>query len=104
MKDGDDLLPALPSFFGHFVTTHLQMLCTNTEALRTACMIAWTHSFGKIIHQERLRPKKMAVVRHFAPSALKQLPFSKKTSLKRLRKICAYDTDLLAEAMNFILL
>ena len=49
-------------------------------------------------------PENMAVIRHLALSALKQLPVPKKTSLKRLRKICAYDTDLLAEAMNFILL
>ena len=49
-------------------------------------------------------PKNMAVIRHMALSALKQLPVPKKTSLKRLRKICAYDMDLLAEAMNFILL
>ncbi|MDO4839033.1 MAG: hypothetical protein Q4B32_11690, partial [Clostridia bacterium] len=41
----------------------------------------------------------MAVIRHLALSALKHLPVPKKTSLKRLRKVCAYDTDLLDEAM-----
>ncbi|MDO4837137.1 MAG: ISAs1 family transposase [Clostridia bacterium] len=49
-------------------------------------------------------PENMAVIRHLALSALKHLPVPKKTSMKRLREICAYDTDLLDETMDFILL
>ena len=49
-------------------------------------------------------PDNLAVVRHFALSALKQLPEPKRASIKRKRKICAYDLDLLAAAVDLILL
>lgn len=49
-------------------------------------------------------PDNLAVVRHFALSALKQLPEPKRASIKRKRKICAYDLDLLASAVDLILL
>lgn len=49
-------------------------------------------------------PENLAVVRHFALSALKQLSAPKRASIKRKRKICAYDLDLLASAINLILL
>lgn len=49
-------------------------------------------------------PDNLAVVRHFALSALKQLPEPKRASIKRKRKICAYDFDLLASAIDLILL
>ena len=49
-------------------------------------------------------PDNLAVVRHFAFSALKQLPEPKRASLKRKRKICAYDADLLAAATDLMLL
>ena len=49
-------------------------------------------------------PENMAVVRHFALSALKQLPKPKRASVKRKRKICAYDLDYLASAVDLILL
>lgn len=49
-------------------------------------------------------PDNLAVVRHFALSALKQLPEPKRASMKRKRKICAYDLDLLASAVDLILL
>lgn len=48
-------------------------------------------------------PENLAVVRHFALSALKQLPGLKRASIKRKRKICAYDPDLLASAVDLIL-
>jgi len=44
----------------------------------------------------------MVAIQHMALSALKQLPFPKKTTLKRLRKIFAYSMDLFGEAMNSI--
>ena len=47
-------------------------------------------------------PENLAVVRHFALSALKQLPEPKRASIKRKRKICAYDNDLLASAIDVI--
>ena len=49
-------------------------------------------------------PDNLAVVRHFALSALKQLPAPKRASIKRKRKICAYDLDLLSSALDLILL
>ena len=49
-------------------------------------------------------PENLAVVRHFAISALKQLAEPKRASIRRKRKICAYDLDLLASAVNLILL
>ena len=49
-------------------------------------------------------PENLAVVRHFALSALKQLSAPKRASIKRKRKMCAYDLDLLASAINLILL
>ena len=49
-------------------------------------------------------PDNLAVVRHFALSALKQLPEPKRASIKRKRKICAYDLNLLASAVDLILL
>lgn len=48
-------------------------------------------------------PDNLAVVRHFALSALKQLPSPKNASIKRKRKLCAYDTNLLAAATDLIL-
>lgn len=48
-------------------------------------------------------PDNLAVVRHFALSALKQLPYPKRASVKRKRKICAYDLDFLASAVDLIL-
>ena len=48
-------------------------------------------------------PDNMAVVRHFALSALKQLPVPKRASIKRKRKICAFDNDLLNSAISLIL-
>lgn len=48
-------------------------------------------------------PENMAVIRHFAISALKQLPSPKNASIKRKRKLCAYDNDLLASAIALIL-
>lgn len=49
-------------------------------------------------------PDNLAVVRHFALSALKQLPEPKRASIKRKRKICAYNLDLLSSAADLILL
>ena len=49
-------------------------------------------------------PENLAVVRHFALSALKQLPAPKRASIKRKRKICAYDLDFLSSAVDLILL
>ena len=49
-------------------------------------------------------PENLAVVRHFALSALKQLPESKRASIKRKRKICAYDLDFLSSAIDLRLL
>lgn len=49
-------------------------------------------------------PENLAVVRHFALSALKQLPEPKRASIKRKRKICAFDLDYLASAVDLILL
>lgn len=49
-------------------------------------------------------PDNLAVVRHFALSALKQLPEPKRASIKRKRKLCAYDLHLLASAVDLILL
>lgn len=49
-------------------------------------------------------PESMAFIRLMALSALKQLSIPKKTSVKWMRKICAYDMNLLGEVMNFILL
>ena len=49
-------------------------------------------------------PENLAVVRHFALSALKQLPEPKRASVKRKRKICAYDLDFLSSAVDLILL
>lgn len=49
-------------------------------------------------------PDNLAVVRHFALSALKQIQIPKRASIKRKRKICAYDLDLLAAALDVILL
>ena len=48
-------------------------------------------------------PDNLAVVRHFALSALKQLPGPRRASIKRKRKICAYDLNLLASAVDLIL-
>ena len=45
-------------------------------------------------------PDNLTVVRHFALSALKQLPEPKRASIKRKRKICAYNLDLLASAVD----
>ena len=45
----------------------------------------------------------LAVVRHFALSALKQIQSPKRASIKRKRKICAYDLNLLASVLNVIL-
>lgn len=57
--------------------------------------------------QSRIRkdhsPENMAVVRHFVISALKQLPGPRRASIKRKRKICAYDLDFLASAVDLIL-
>ena len=49
-------------------------------------------------------PENLAVVRHFALSALKQHPEPKRASIKRKRKICAYDLDSLSSAVDLILL
>lgn len=49
-------------------------------------------------------PDNLAVVRHFALSALKQLCFPKNASVKRKRKLCAYNLNLLASAVDLILL
>jgi len=49
-------------------------------------------------------PDNLAVIRHFALSALKQLPAPKRASIKRKRKICAYNLDLLSSAIDLILL
>ena len=49
-------------------------------------------------------PDNLAVVRHFALSVLKQLSEPKRASIRRKRKICAYDLDLLASAVDLILL
>ena len=49
-------------------------------------------------------PENLAVVRHFALSALKQLPEPKRASIKRKRKICAYDLNFLSSAVDLILL
>ena len=49
-------------------------------------------------------PDNLAVVRHFALSALKQLPEPKRASIKRKRKICAFDLDYLSSAVDLILL
>ena len=49
-------------------------------------------------------PENLAVVRHFALSALKQRPEPKRASVKRKRKICAYDLDYLSSAVDLILL
>ena len=49
-------------------------------------------------------PENLAVVRHFALSALKQLPEPKRASIKRKRKLCAYDLDYLSSAVDLILL
>lgn len=49
-------------------------------------------------------PENLAVVRHFALSALKQLPEPKRASIKRKRKICAYDLVYLSSAVDLILL
>ena len=49
-------------------------------------------------------PDNLTVVRHFALSALKQLPNPLRASIKRKRKLCAYDLDLLASAVDLILL
>lgn len=49
-------------------------------------------------------PDNLAVVRHFALSALKQLSEPKGASIKRKRKICAYNLDLLSSAVDLILL
>ena len=49
-------------------------------------------------------PENLAVVRHFALSALKQLPEPKRASIKRKRKLCAYDLDYLSSAVVLILL
>jgi predicted transposase YbfD/YdcC len=49
-------------------------------------------------------PENLAVVRHFALSALKQLPQPKRASIKRKRKICAYDLVFLSSAVDLILL
>ena len=67
------------------------------------CIIAWTHLSERIIPAlGRSRPGKHGC--YPALSALKQLPVPKETSLERLRKIGAYDMNLLGEAMNFVLL
>ena len=58
------------------------------------------HSRIRIDHA----PDNLAVVRHFALSALKQLPEPKRASIKRKRKICAFDLDYLASAVDLILL
>ena len=49
-------------------------------------------------------PENLAVVRHFVLSALKQLPEPKRASVKRKRKICAYDLNYLSSAVDLILL
>ena len=49
-------------------------------------------------------PDNLAVVRHFALSALKQLPEPKRASIKRKRKICAYDLISLSAVVDLILL
>ena len=49
-------------------------------------------------------PENLAIVRHFALSALKQLSSPKRASIKRKRKICAYDLDFLSSAVDLILL
>ena len=45
-------------------------------------------------------PDNMAVVRHFVLSALKQIQKTKRASMKRKRKICVYDLDLLSDVVD----
>ena len=45
----------------------------------------------------------LSVVRHLVHSTLKQLPSPKNASLKRERKLCSYDADLLSAAIGLIL-
>ena len=49
-------------------------------------------------------PENLAVARHFALSALKQLPEPKRASVKRKRKLSTYDLDYLFSAVDLILL
>ncbi len=49
-------------------------------------------------------PDNLTVLRHFALSALKQLTSPKNASMKRKRKLCAYNLDFLASAVDLILL
>ena len=49
-------------------------------------------------------PDNLAVVRLFALSALKHLPEPKRAFIRRKRTLCAYDLDLLACAVDLILL
>ena len=75
-------------------------------AYQSCCSVFVDVSFNE--DHSRIRtdhaPENLAVVRHFALSALKQLPSPKRASIKRKRKICAYDLAFLSSAVDLILL
>ena len=53
--------------------------------------------------EKTMPPENLAVFRHYALSALKQLSEPKRGLIRRKRKNCTYDLDLLASAVGLIL-
>ena len=100
------------SFEVRYAITSLKSVSAFAYAMRNHWGIenGLHHCLDVSFHEDRSRirkdhsPDNLAVVRHFALSALKQLPLSERFSVKRRRKVCAYDLDLLASAVDLILL
>ena len=100
------------SFEVRYAITSLKSVSAFAYAMRKHWRIenGLHHCLDVSFHEDRSRirkdhsPDNLAVVRHFALSALKQLPLSERFSVKRRRKVCAYDLDLLASAVDLILL
>ena len=83
--------------FAHAMRTHWSI----ENGLHYCLDVSFNEDHSRI--RKDHAPDNLAVVRHFALSALKQLPEPKRASIKRKRKLCAYDTDLLATAIDLIL-
>ena len=84
--------------FAHAMRTHWSI----ENGLHYCLDVSFNEDHSRI--RKDHAPDNLAVVRHFALSALKQLPEPKRASIKRKRKLCAYDLDLLASAVDLILL
>lgn len=84
--------------FAHALRTHWSI----ENGLHYCLDVSFNEDHSRI--RKDHAPENLAVVRHFALSALKQLPTPKRASIKRKRKICAFDTHLLASAVDLILL